>query len=139
MHLHDWWERIMLTVLIGLLFGLSPVATGCSTMRNVGMMAVVVEGESPGSKEPFGGVRASSRAVANGVESLRTCNQFCYVPVVTECAALAVLIDVPLSLVGDVLTLPYCLYYSDTPPPAPSQNTGTDQVKAGVASTPDAK
>jgi hypothetical protein len=106
-------------------FALTAIA-GCGTMRNVGMMATLVEGESPGSKEPFGGVRASSQAVANGVESIRTANQFFYVPVVTECAAFAVLIDVPLSFVGDLLTLPYCLYHAHSTPAAAAQEPGSD-------------
>jgi hypothetical protein len=116
----------MRTALIGLLLGFSLVATGCSTMRNVGIMATLVEGESPGSKEPFGGVRASCQAVANGVESIRTGNQFFYVPVVTECAACAVLIDVPLSCVGDVVTLPYCLLQEHATTPAPALEAGSD-------------
>lgn len=118
------------TLLGCLCLGLALAGPGCSTMRNVGVTAALVEGESPGPKEPFGGVRESSQAVANGVQSFRTANQHFYVPVLTECVAVAILLDVPLSLAGDLLTLPYCLYHAHVaalhkPTGSPAASNGT--------------
>ena len=90
---------------------------GCSGLGNVGI--------GPGSNEPtggsfapFGGVQSSSARVSDGFQSITTKGLQFYIPVVSETMGLACLVDVPLSLAVDVVTLPVCYYYRSTFQPA---------------------
>jgi hypothetical protein len=101
----------------GMWLGLLLVGAGCSSLENVGLE---LSGYSPQAAcQPFGGVRTSTERVSQGLDSLARNGLQFYLPVVTECIGLAVLADVPCSLVGDLLTLPWCLYCTNTVKPMP--------------------
>lgn len=85
-------------------------------MNNIGFG---LGGPSAGNCAPFGGVAESTGRIVDGCDSIRRGGLQFYLPVVSECMLVAAVADVPLSLVGDVVTLPYCLYRISVPPPPP--------------------
>lgn len=119
-------------IYVGLLLAMG----GCSSMENVG---VGLEGfDARASCQPFGGTQVSTERVTEGVASIRRSGLQFYLPVVTECMGLCVLADVPLSFVGDVVTLPYCLYRTSTAglPVVPASASGMETNPQGMGDKP---
>src|SRR5262245_19103873 len=111
----------------GLVVSLLLAASGCNSLGNVGVGPLAEKGSEP--FRPFGGVRGSLGYVRESLPVSSSGHQSFYIPVVTECIVLATLVDVPLSLAGDLVTLPICLHHArpaksppaEAPPSEPSR------------------
>lgn len=101
-------------------FTLLLLTCGCSSLANVGIGPGANESIG-GSFTPFGGVQHSSARVSEGWQSITNSGLQFYIPVVSESMGLAALADVPLSLVGDVVTLPVCWWKQNERQPSPTQ------------------
>lgn len=102
-------------------------AFGCSGLGNVGIGPARVSERD----RPFGGTRSACRVPVEYLKKEGWPPACFYLPVVHETVALCVLLDIPLSLAVDCVTLPYCLHQQAHPRPmvpADAERPATEQV-----------
>ena len=115
---HRGSEMALRTIRVALLLASLPVA-GCGTVANLAR-----PGPEGGGKVPFGGVKqdvSCIQSASNGEFGLRAhprseSEHYSHVALTVFCA-----VDLPFSLLGDVVTWPYTVVYSaiNQPVPAP--------------------
>ena len=120
---------------VALLLSSLPI-TGCGTVANL-----VKSRPEEGGKSPFGGVRQDAwciEAAANGEFGFRAhpkseSEQYPQVALMTFCA-----LDLPLSLIGDIVMWPYTAAYSyiNQPIPAPPVTLTAPPVTQMIPSSP---